>query len=166
MVVHHSGHSATERPRGGSAIMANVDFCFGVYRDEKEMLATMENVKQKDGDRWPETTFVMKSIGLGHDEDNEAITSLVAKHADQAAEILETAKRATSGAIALLMKSVGTGAPEKVVRDNFYAQMTDSSPDVRKSTFWRALKRAQTQKFITIQGDWVEPVASSFLSDA
>lgn len=158
IVVHHSGHAATERPRGGSAIMANVDFLFGVFRDEKEMIATVCNIKQKDGDRWPDVAFILKSVGLGHDEDNEAITSLVAKHADQAAEVLETAQRTANGEIARFMQAVGNGNPEKVVRDNFYQMMPDAkSPEVRKSAFWRAYKRAQTQGFVSVQGDWVEP---------
>jgi hypothetical protein len=50
MVVHHTGHLATERPRGSSALRANVDFMLGCHREEKEMLATVSTVKQKDGE--------------------------------------------------------------------------------------------------------------------
>jgi RecA-family ATPase len=77
LVVHHTGHSATERPRGSSTLRANVDFMFGVYRDEKEMLATVECAKQKDGELMEPVSFSMRVAELQKDEDGDPITSLV-----------------------------------------------------------------------------------------
>jgi hypothetical protein len=78
LVVHHTGHRETERARGSSAIRANVDFMFSVFRDEKEMLATVECVKQKDGELLEPTTFDLRVVDLAVDEDGDKITSLVA----------------------------------------------------------------------------------------
>ena len=82
LVIHHSGHAATERPRGSSAIRANSDFLIGVFRDEKDMLATVEVVHQKDGELLPSTNFGLTSIAIGEDSDGDKVTSLVAKHLD------------------------------------------------------------------------------------
>ena len=72
-VLHHSGHIATERPRGASAIVANCDFAFGVFRDEKQMLATMEFAKVKDAERPDDVVFELVRMELGFDEDGETI---------------------------------------------------------------------------------------------
>jgi hypothetical protein len=79
-VVHHTGHNATERPRGASAILANVDFAMGVFRDEKEMLCTIDFAKIKDGERPDAQTFELSAQELGRDEDGDPITSLAARH--------------------------------------------------------------------------------------
>lgn len=79
VVVHHTGHQATERPRGSSAIRANVDFLYGVFRDEKEMLATMECVKQKDGELIDPVSFALDVCELAVDEDGDKVTSLAAR---------------------------------------------------------------------------------------
>lgn len=67
LLLHHSGHQATERPRGSSAIRANLDFMMGVFRDEKEMLATVTCAKQKDGDAFDDATFALSVHELGTD---------------------------------------------------------------------------------------------------
>jgi hypothetical protein len=41
LILHHTGHNVTERPRGSSAMRANLGYMLGVHRDEKEMLATL-----------------------------------------------------------------------------------------------------------------------------
>jgi hypothetical protein len=160
LVIHHSGHAATERPRGSSAIRANSDFLIGVFRDEKDMLATVEIVHQKDGELLPPMTFGLTSVGLGTDSDGDAVTSLAARHLDCAADVLETAQKNRSGAMAQLIEAVGTGAPLKTVREAFIASMTDKAPDARRQAWFRALKTAQQAGIVTVDaGDFVEVVA-------
>lgn len=158
IVVHHTGHATTERPRGSSAIIANCDFLFGVYRDEKEPLATVECIKQKDGDRWPAVSFAMRSILLGQDDDGDEITSLAARHVSGADEIIAAAQ-STSGppsALLRLLQAVGTGAPEEEVRDRFYRSMPEADSDARRQAYYRAIKRAEGQGLVVRQGDWIE----------
>lgn len=92
LVIHHSGHSASERPRGSSAITANVDFLLGCFRPDPEaMTARLEVTKQKDGDKIKSLYFDLERRVIGKDEENEEISSLVAVYHDAVASIRENA---------------------------------------------------------------------------
>lgn len=141
MVIHHSGHQATERPRGSSAITANVDVLLGAHRDEKEMLATLSNPKQKDGERFADATFSLRSIELGTDADGDKVTSLVARHLSTADEVAraEAAERAAgrSGRGQQFLDLVRNGEPEKELRHAFYETLGDLSPEAKKKAYYR-----------------------------
>lgn len=146
MLVHHSGHQATERPRGSSAIRANLDYLLSVYRDEKEMLATVGCIKQKDGELFPDATFQLSIAQLGMDEDNDAITSLVARHLSTTDE-LDSARHAEveagrAGRDQRLMALVQNGMPEKALRQAFYEELGSLDPDAKKKAYYRARDRA------------------------
>lgn len=83
LIVHHTGHSASERPRGSSALTANVDFLLGVFRpDAQAMSCTLETIKQKDGDKAQACNFELKRHVVDQDEDGEEITSLAAVYSN------------------------------------------------------------------------------------
>jgi len=153
-VVHHAGHSATERPRGSSAILANCDYLYGVMRDEAQMLATMECVKQKDGDQPEPIIFELVRSVLGRDGDGDEISSLVARHADSAAAVLESALKNRDGGLRRLIEAIDTGRPEKEVRQAFYAAMPDSSSEARRQAFHRSLRMGQQSGCVAVTGDW------------
>lgn len=152
LVIHHSGHVATERPRGSSAILANVDFMFGVFRDEKEMIATMTCEKQKDGDRFEPVQFTLGSVQLGHDDDGEAITSLAARHVNSAEALLEAHKAEAAagrgGREILLVSLAVTGMTEKQLRHAFYEALGAMDIDTKKKAFYRARDAAMRSGFI------------------
>ena len=80
IIVHHSGHTVAERPRGSSALIGNLDYILGVFRPEgDERVARLSVVKQKDADKVEDLHFDMRHIVLGVDEDDEEISSLVAE---------------------------------------------------------------------------------------
>lgn len=153
-VVHHSGHSATERPRGASAIIANVDFAFGVFRDEKEMLCTVEAVKVKDGERIEAQTFSLSVQELGRDEDNDPITSLAARHINNADELLAAVQSegaaGRGGRNQLLLSLLQNGIPEKELRKAFYDGLDTTDPEARKKAFYRARDWAVAQGVIEV----------------
>lgn len=157
LVIHHSGHAATERPRGSSAIIANTDFLFGVYRDEKEPIATLECVKQKDGDRLGPVSFALNYVSLGQDSDGDEMGSLAARHIAGAEEIIAAAQssKGAPSALVRLLNAIGTGAPEEEVRDRFYRAMPESDSDARRQAYYRALKRAEGQGIVVREGDWI-----------
>jgi len=156
IVVHHTGHSATERPRGSSTLVANADFLFGVHRDEKEMLATVECTKQKDGDRYQPVTFALQTVNLGEDSDGDPVTSLVARHTASVEEILATAVRTGgSGGLARLVEAIGTGGAEDQVRKRFYELMPDADTDARRQAYHRAKTRAMAQRLVLSEGDYL-----------
>ena len=91
-ILHHTGHSASERPRGSSAITANLDFLLGCYRPDKDSLsAQLEVFKQKDGDKLDTQWFTLESKEIGVDEDGETIQSLVATWNDLVATLKHNA---------------------------------------------------------------------------
>lgn len=161
-IVHHSGHSATERPRGASAIIANVDFAIGVFRDEKEMLATIEFVKIKDGERPKEETFSLVSMSLGFDEDGDPITSLAARHMIDAAEVEEAMQREAQagrgGRHQMLLALARTCTTEKELRKAFSEDVGLDSPDARKHAYYRSRDWAiKNGHFEIVQGVIVHP---------
>lgn len=153
LLIHHSGHSATERPRGSSAIRANIDFLLGVFRDEREMLATVECQKQKDGALFDDAKFTLGHWVLGRDEDGDEINSLVARHLstkeeERAAQDAE-AQAGRSGRGSVLMRLAQSGMSEKALRLAFYEQIA-GEPDAKKHAYYRARDRAQKDGLIEI----------------
>lgn len=142
LVIHHSGHSATERPRGSSALTANSDFLYGVFRDEDEHVATLECVKVKDGDRPPQVTFGLEKVTLGHDDDGDQISSLVARHLDQVGKIIEAAGAKATGNRARFLQVCQHGEYEQSARDRFYESLGEAPQDTKKKAWQRCLKWA------------------------
>jgi hypothetical protein len=87
IVIHHTGHSAAERPRGSSAITANLDFILGVFKPDPETPRAKVGVhKMKDGDKVDDLYFNMTRFLLGQDSDGDEISSLVAAHDETGGE--------------------------------------------------------------------------------
>lgn len=153
VVVHHTGHNASERPRGSSTLRANVDFMFGVFRDEKEMLATMECAKQKDGDLTAPVSFAMKVLGVAHDEDGDPITSLVARALDDQGEVLSImeheARRGRGGQKQLYLDLALDGIDEKKLRVLFY-EAVDGDVEAKRMAYNRARKWATSNGLLEI----------------
>ena len=147
-VVHHSGHMATERPRGSSALRANVDWMFGVFRDEREMLATLTCEKMKDGEGFPDASFALTRHELGKDADGDPITSLVARHlstqeeVDQQAE--EEARAGRTGRNRRLVSMATNGMDERELRKVWNEQCAADgmTPDSTKRAYFRARLQA------------------------
>jgi len=153
VVVHHTGHQATERPRGSSAIRANVDFMFGVYRDEKEMLATFECVKQKDGELIEPVSFSLKVAELAIDEDGDAITSLVATALTGKDDMLDAmdheAKRGRGGKNHLFLDLALNGMDESKLRTVF-CDAIDGEAEAKRKAYYRARKWAVSAGLIEV----------------
>jgi hypothetical protein len=153
VAIHHTGHVATERPRGSSAIKANVDFMYGVFRDENEMIATFECVRQKDGDRAKPESFSMTVVELGKDRDGDPITSLAASRvADSAVvDLMEyEARRGRGGKNHLFLELALNGMEEDKVRRVFYESI-DGLPDAKKQAYHRCRKWAVSNGIVEIK---------------
>jgi hypothetical protein len=154
MVIHHSGHQATERPRGSSAIRGNVDFLLGVFREEAQMIANLECHKQKDGELFDAVSFDLTSQTLAVDSDGDAVTSLVAAHINSAAELVAAKLREMSsgrgGRTGVLLGMVQNGMLEKALRHEFYTAHPDIDQDSKSKAYRRALSKAMQDGFIEI----------------
>ena len=159
LVVHHSGHAATERPRGSSAMLANVDFMYGVFRDEKEMMATVTCLKQKDGELFKDATFRVGVHNLGTDEDGDPITSLVARHLTSFEDVQEAmaaeSKSGRGGNNNLLLSLLQDGCREHDLRSAFYADCSGESADARKKAYQRAKTWAINSGLIEVAEGYV-----------
>lgn len=153
VVVHHTGHSETERARGSSAIRSNVDFMFSVYRDEKEMLATLEFVKQKDGELLDATTFDLRVVELAVDADGDPITSLVASQMGSTSEIVDAmryeAERGRGGHNQKFLELALHGIDEKKLRTLFF-ESVDGEHEKKRKAYYRARKWAVTAGLVEI----------------
>jgi len=159
LLVHHTGHAATERPRGSSAIRANIDFLLSVYRDEREMLATVSCVKQKDGELFKDACFSLAVVPLGNDADGDAITSLVARHLGTDSDVLQArqdeAMAGRGGRNSALLALVQNGMAEKELRRAFYETLAGLDTDAKKKAYYRARDRAVNGKQIDVAEGFV-----------
>ena len=154
LLIHHSGHQATERPRGSSAIRANLDFLFGVSRDEKEMLATINCLKQKDGEQFDDATFSLHPVRLGDDEDGDPVSSLVARHLSSAEDVagaMETERAAgRGGKNQLLLQLLRSGMQESDLRRAFYEDCGLENAEARRQAYHRAKAWATKAGFMEV----------------
>lgn len=157
-VVHHTGHIATERPRGASAIIANIDFAFGVFRDEKEMLATVEFVKIKDEDRPQPVSFDLRRVEVGHDEDGDPITSLAASQLSEnglSAAMKREALQGRGGRHRLFLRLAQNGMAEKELRKVFGDESDIADAEARRKAYYRSRSWAIENGFIEIAEGFV-----------
>lgn len=158
-IIHHTGHGSTERPRGSSAIRANLDWMLGVFRDEKEMLATLTCSKQKDGEAFEDATFAMSVRDLGTDEDGDRITSLVAHHLSSAEELQEAMGRESNagrgGNNQLLLSLLQNGSKESDLRKAFYDQVQAETPEARRQAYHRAKSWATKKGFFEVAEGYI-----------
>lgn len=152
-VIHHTGHANTERPRGSSSIRNNVDFLFGVFRDEKEMLATVECIKQKDGSETPAQAFQARVETLGQDDDGDDITSLVTSALGGSTAVLDAmeheATRGRGGKNQMFLSLAQNGALESEVRKAFYTEV-DGDADTKRQAYFRAKKWALSAQILEV----------------
>lgn len=145
LVLHHSGHNATERPRGSTAMQANTSFLLGAFRDEKEMQATLTCVHMKDGRTFDDVNFYLTSVGLGVDSDGDQVTQLAAAHIRDGAEAVDIvrheAQRGRGGRNALLLDLLQSmdGQTEKDVKTAFFARCDIDNDATRRQAWKRAV---------------------------
>lgn len=151
MVIHHSGHEATDRTRGASAIKDNADYVFGVFREKDAMLARLECTKQKDGDKTDVANFELESCQLGIDEDGEAVTSLVSSFADtNGTKLVEAVTKQRNSAQAIFLSLVRETGQIEMVRKEFYKAFESETQDNKRKKFGRTQEALISMKLITI----------------
>ena len=164
LLIHHSGHQASERPRGSSAIRSNVDFLLGVFRDEREMLATVTCAKRKDGELFSDAIFQLKVHDLGVDDDNDKVTSLVARHLgteDDVQHALDTdAMAGRAGRQHVFLSLVQNGMPERELRRLFYDTLVDLDAEAKRKAYGRSRKQAEQRGEIEVADGTVLDIRS------
>lgn len=140
-------------------MLANVDFMYGVFRDEKEMMATVTCLKQKDGERFNDTTFRVSVHKLGDDDDGDPITSLVARHLTSVEDVQEAmeaeSKAGRGGNNHLLLSLLRNGQKESELRTTFYSECDAVTADGRRQAYFRAKKWAENNGLMGVAQGYV-----------
>lgn len=156
VIVHHTG-KAGESLRGASAMFNNTDFVLSVERDGKELLATLDFPKTKDAERPEPQTFELSVQQLGRDEDGDPITSLAARHINNAQALADAHRREAGagrgGRNMLLVSLAQNGMRERELRKVFYEAIPEADPEARKKAFYRARDWAMKSGYFEIAGD-------------
>lgn len=77
LIVHHTGKDEAAGARGHSSLKANIDTEIRVKSEKRgdKYTRSFESTKQKDDELKPRTPFALSITTLGHDIDNDPITS-------------------------------------------------------------------------------------------
>lgn len=151
LIIHHTGHAASERPRGSSALTANVDFMLGIFRpDPAVMTCVLETHKQKDGDRAQGAQFDLKRHVLGTDSDGDEISSLAAVHNDAVKMFVNKVKAKLNKYEEALLAYLAKPRKEP----DMLARLTEmaASKEAGRMAFTRAFKSLKEQELIEMAG--------------
>ena len=133
IVIHHTGHSAAERPRGSSAITANLDFILGVFKPDPEASRAKVGVhKMKDGDKVDDLYFNMTRLVLGEDSDGDEISSLVAAH-DEAGKSDDAGRFSKYDSTIMAMMQNKKTVSDKEIRDAFGSETQATYKGIKRS---------------------------------
>ena len=141
ILVGHPGHGDKNRPRGGSALLGNLDSSARMVAGD-DLTTTYTPMKMKDAPRPEPVSFqgVEVSIQLG----NEVGTTLVLEPTETEAEG-DQRKRASDGQQAAMKAFVaaGNGKPVHldVWREAYYRASTADNQNAKRQAFTRARKQ-------------------------
>ena len=158
IVIHHTGHNATERPRGSSALTANLDFVLGVFKPDPEMMqAKLIVTKMKDGDRLEDMYFDLSRLVLGVDQDGDEVSSLIAEHnPDVAGTKTDTGKTSTYDAAILMLLNKRAATIEEIY--TAAAKVKPNTRDVVTRGVKRRLEKMRDARLIceSQPGIWIK----------
>jgi hypothetical protein len=168
LAIHHTGKDVNRGARGHSLLRAAVDSEFEVSRVEN--VVTLNTTKQRDIGQDFTRSFEMEVVEVGHDEDGEAVSSLVLKPTDkhlvpdyglsgQTKVVLEVLRQLlqTEGVVAPGVPPGKRGVTEERWRVVCSSQLS-GSPDTVARGFRRS-KEALVKKRVAKVGSgyaWVE----------
>ena len=150
IIIHHTGHNASDRPRGSSAMMANLDFLLGVFKPDPEAPTARVMVsKQKDGDKLEDMYFTMEHMPLGVNKKGKPASSLVSTYNDA----LRAAGGKTSKYDLVIMNLLESGKivseddMRKAIKDE-----TECSPDTARQGVRRSLMKLVNAGYVRRAG--------------
>jgi len=156
LVIHHSGHTNTDRGRGSSAVPAGVDFEWRVEPGK------LEFTKQKDL-KIPDTafSFYLNEHVVGKDEDGKDVTSCAAVWCGTCAPTVEkkTAKPGKhTGVLRCLLEAEGGRATKETWRSRFREATPSLEPRAARNAFARGVEKMVAAGQVGLNGDAYELV--------
>ena len=154
LLIHHTGHSTNERPRGSSAFIADLDFLFGVFKEKEDPIATMECLKQKDGDKIENLNFQCIRHVLEHDEDGDEVTSLAAIYTNQVHALVAAVNARQDSNYGKFLRVAQMGTTVADAKKAFFAELgADKAADTKAKAWSRSLAWAQKNNLIRVENN-------------
>lgn len=153
LLVHHSGHAATERARGASSLLGAMDTVFRLEKTGSRM--TMTHIKAKESELNPPLALALEQVTLpgwldaNGDEMNSAVVVAGAADAAVGAVRLSPSEQQALDIFREAAKMYGllsgdgrlAGLTEEIWRREYYAKFPDKKPGTVKTAFGRARDR-------------------------
>ena len=154
LVVHHTGKSGKQEARGASALKANIDFSFGVQKDDNK-ICKLTCDKQKDADDdLAAKHFQIKGVDLGEtDSYGNPITGACIVEANDMPSF------GMPSGVDYKQLAIDTFNPEKPLwQEAFIEACTDNIEDESKKSRFRRTVRAliRSRKISTTDNDCYE----------
>lgn len=150
LIVHHSGQAESERGRGSSALRAALDVEYRVEIQNEIM--SVKNTKMKDGEPPELMTFSFESIDIDTlDDDGDPVFSAALEEIDVSGIV---GKKKRHGAVQIKMLEIIKENGGSMVKE----KLRESMPEIKKSSFYSALKLLEKNKDIVLDESnvWLE----------
>lgn len=156
LVIHHTGHSAKDRPRGAYALMAGVDAHFLIEKGNAGTVCLRSPGKMKDGEPPPDTWFQIKSVQLDLVGDNKVYTSLALAHLPDHAPPRSAKGLGKNQLFIMNCLEQCNQLSTDELRDHFKSWKKESGGKFYRQTFHDAVKALEKTKRIQKVGDKYE----------
>ena len=178
LVVHHSGHSQKNRPRGHSSLIGALDTQIAVRRDRGKDLIVAEVELMKDGNEGTKIYSRLEVVDLGKDSDGEPITTCVVvpvescnagEEADAKARPLTPAACVALKALQESLEESGVSRPEDHIAPPAATRIvtvaawrakasalgiSEGNAEAQKAAFRRALRQLKEKGLVEAAGSW------------
>lgn len=155
IIIHHSGHEATARARGASALKAAMDFSYRVETDNA--LATLYCDKAKDFTPPLAKSFEIKEQSTGwSDDEGEPINSVLI--VPTAGDFGKAQGKALNESLRFAVETFAQVSYQHQAtleewRNEFYSKHHADGLDAKKKAFARARKQLVDQEVMTVSDD-------------
>lgn len=165
LLVHHSGHAATDRARGASALLAAMDTAFRLEKTGSGM--TMTHIKAKESEENQPLALALEQVTLpgwfdaNGDEMNSAVIVAGTADACEVAPLTPSQKHALD-LFRDAIKAHGQlstdgripGLHVDVWRDAYYRQSSASNMNSKKTAFLRIREKLVSLGRLSLNGDF------------
>lgn len=161
LLIHHSGKDSSKGARGWSGLRAAADVEIEITRNES--LRTAKVTKQKDGEDGGHWNFILDTVTLGMDEDDDLITSCVVNY-DVPQEAFTATKKEPKGPVQQLVMAVfmelsqdqSAGIEVEAVAAEVIRRSADKGKTRRKDSVVRSIEGMAEEGFFDIVDGCIE----------
>jgi hypothetical protein len=125
-----------------------------VFKEKEDPIATMECLKQKDGDKIENLNFQCIRHVLEHDEDGDEITSLAAIYTNQVHALVAAVNARQDSNYGKFLRAAQMGAAVGDAKKAFFADLgSEKAADTKAKAWSRSLSWAQKNNLIRVENN-------------